>query len=69
MFLGETRVGLENYLSVIHPVVGYPGCHPFEPTDEAFKYDYSTTLFLVITPYYSAYVAFFPNSLIGFDLN
>jgi hypothetical protein len=37
MFLGETRVGLENYLSVIHPVVGYPGCHPFEPTDEAFK--------------------------------
>ncbi|WJX96767.1 hypothetical protein P8452_77930 [Trifolium repens] len=34
---GETRVGLENYLSVIHPVVGYPGCHPFEPTDEAFK--------------------------------
>jgi hypothetical protein len=60
MFLGETRVGLENYPSVIHP---------FEPTDEQFKYDFSTTLFLVITPYYSAYVAFFPNSLIGFDLN
>ncbi|MCI12763.1 hypothetical protein A2U01_0033870, partial [Trifolium medium] len=50
----ETRVGLENYRSVIPPVVGYQGCHPFNPSGEVFKYDFSTTLFLVITPYYSA---------------